>query len=58
MNALQEQAGAIAGRVFVEFQPGNARQAWAQKSGGGWIGKNSLLLNRQQSSFFFHAQSL
>jgi len=55
MDALQEQAGAIAGRVFVDSAPVMER-AWAQKSGAGWIGKNSLLLNRQQGSFFFLAE--
>jgi len=31
-------------------------RAWAQKSGLGWIGKNSLLLNRSMGSFFFIAE--
>lgn len=55
MDALQEEAGDIAGRVFVDSAPVMER-AWAQKSGAGWIGKNSLLLNRQQGSFFFLAE--
>ena len=29
---------------------------WAQKSGLGWIGKNSLLLNKGSGSFFFIAE--
>jgi epoxyqueuosine reductase len=31
-------------------------RTWAQKSGLGWIGKNSLLLNRNAGSFFFLAE--
>jgi epoxyqueuosine reductase len=31
-------------------------RSWAKKSGAGWIGKNSLLLNRSMGSFFFLAE--
>jgi epoxyqueuosine reductase len=31
-------------------------RAWAKKTGVGWIGKNSLLLNRDAGSFFFLAE--
>jgi len=55
MESLQQEAGAIAGRVFVDSAPVMER-AWAQKTGAGWIGKNSLLLNRQHGSFFFLAE--
>lgn len=43
------------GRVFVDSAPVHER-AWAAKSGLGWIGKNSLLLNKQMGSFFFLAE--
>lgn len=52
---LQEQVGDIQGRVFVDSAPVMER-AWAQKSGLGWIGKNSLLLNKNSGSFFFLAE--
>lgn len=55
LDLLQAEAGAIAGRAFVDSAPVMER-AWAQKSGAGWIGKNSLLLNRAQGSFFFLAE--
>lgn len=52
---LHEQVGDIQGRVFVDSAPVMER-AWAQKSGLGWIGKNSLLLNKNSGSFFFLAE--
>ncbi len=52
---LQQEIGEISGRVFVDSAPVHER-AWAQKSGLGWIGKNSLLLNKQKGSFFFLAE--
>ncbi|MCH7403263.1 tRNA epoxyqueuosine(34) reductase QueG [Belliella kenyensis] len=55
LENLQEQIGEIGGRAFVDSAPVMERQ-WAQKSGLGWTGKNSLLLNRQMGSFFFLAE--
>jgi epoxyqueuosine reductase len=55
MHLLEEEIGAIEGRAFVDSAPVMER-AWAQRSGTGWIGKNSLLLNRQMGSFFFLAE--
>lgn len=55
MHRLQEQIGNIEGRVFVDSAPVHER-AWAGRSGLGWVGKNSLLLNRQMGSFFFLAE--
>jgi epoxyqueuosine reductase len=52
---LQEQIGEIHGRAFVDSAPVMER-AWAHRSGIGWIGKNSLLLNKQMGSFFFLAE--
>lgn len=55
LSRIQEKVGHVEGRVFVDSAPVMER-AWAAKSGLGWIGKNSLLLNKQQGSFFFLAE--
>lgn len=55
MQLLTDKIGEIHGRVFVDSAPVMER-AWAQKSGLGWIGKNSLLLNKNAGSFFFLAE--
>lgn len=52
MGAIQEEVGEVMGRAFVDSAPVMER-AWAQRSGVGWIGKNTLLLNKQMGSFFF-----
>jgi epoxyqueuosine reductase len=55
LAVLNEQIGEINGRAFVDSAPVMER-ALAQRSGLGWIGKNSLLLNRETGSFFFLAE--
>lgn len=56
LAALQEKIGnEIGGRVFVDSAP-VMDKVWAQKSGLGWIGKHSNLLNREMGSFFFIAE--
>lgn len=55
LQRIREEIGQIEGRAFVDSAPVHER-AWAQKSGLGWIGKNSLLLNRSMGSFFFLAE--
>lgn len=55
LQHLKDEIGEINGRAFVDSAPVMERQ-WAQKSGLGWLGKNSLLLNRQMGSFFFLAE--
>ena len=55
LQQIQEEVGAIQGRAFVDSAPVMER-AWAKKSGLGWVGKNSLLLNRDMGSFFFLAE--
>lgn len=55
LQAIQLEVGAVEGRVFVDSAPVMER-TWAQKGGLGWIGKNSLLLNREMGSYFFIAE--
>lgn len=55
LEYIRAQVGEVNGRVFVDSAPVMERQ-WAQKSGIGWIGKNSLLLNKNMGSYFFLAE--
>ncbi|EON78892.1 Epoxyqueuosine (oQ) reductase QueG [Lunatimonas lonarensis] len=55
LESLCTEIGEVDGRAFVDSAPVMERQ-WAQRSGLGWLGKNSLLLNRQMGSFFFLAE--
>lgn len=48
----EELLGGLEGRFFVDSAP-VLDKAWAQRSGLGWIGKNSNLLNPELGSFFF-----
>jgi epoxyqueuosine reductase len=54
-NALTKSIGAIEGRIFVDSAP-ILEKAWAAKSGLGWIGKNSNLINPKAGSFYFLAE--
>lgn len=42
----------IENRFFVDSGP-VLEKAWAGRCGLGWIGKNSILINKKQGSFFF-----
>ncbi|MFY0628271.1 MAG: tRNA epoxyqueuosine(34) reductase QueG [Reichenbachiella sp.] len=55
LQAIIEEVGDISARVFTDSAPVHER-AWAAKSGLGWVGKNSLLINRSMGSFFFLAE--
>ena len=55
LNKIEVQVGEVSGRVFVDSAPVHER-AFASKSGLGWVGKNSLLINRRMGSFFFLAE--
>jgi len=52
---ITEQIGEVNGRAFVDSAPVLDR-AWAKKSGLGWIGKNTNLINKNSGSFFFLAE--
>ncbi|MCX7743633.1 MAG: tRNA epoxyqueuosine(34) reductase QueG [Flavobacteriales bacterium] len=52
---LQEQIGNFYGRIFVDSAP-VLEKAWAKRSGLGWIGKHTNLINRNMGSFFFIAE--
>jgi len=52
---INETIGAVNGRAFTDSAPIMER-AWATKSGLGWQGKNSLLLQKNKGSFFFLAE--
>jgi epoxyqueuosine reductase len=55
LENIQLEIGEIHGRAFVDSAPVMER-AWGQRSGLGWVGKNSLLLNQKMGSFFFIAE--
>ncbi len=47
--------GEVNGRVFVDSAP-VMDKVWAAKSGLGWIGKNTNLINKESGSFYFIAE--
>ncbi|MEQ9167483.1 MAG: tRNA epoxyqueuosine(34) reductase QueG [Fulvivirga sp.] len=55
LETIHNKIGEVDGRAFVDSAPVMERQ-WAERAGVGWVGKNSLLLNRQSGSFFFLAE--
>ncbi|MBI1222464.1 MAG: tRNA epoxyqueuosine(34) reductase QueG [Bacteroidetes bacterium] len=55
MQKLEAEYGQLQGRAFVDSAPVMEKQ-WAAQSGLGWTGKNTLLINKQQGSYFFLAE--
>ncbi len=55
LQFIQDNIGDVNGRAFTDSAPIMER-AWASKSGLGWQGKNSLLLQKGKGSFFFLAE--
>lgn len=54
---IKTLTGDIHGRFFVDAVPILERD-WAKRSGLGWIGKNSLMINPKRGSYFFLATIL
>jgi epoxyqueuosine reductase len=52
---IQQKIGEVGGRVFVDSAP-VLEKSWAAKSGLGWVGKNTNLINPKKGSFFFLAE--
>jgi len=55
MDDLKKEIGDVNGRVFVDSAP-VMDKVWAKKSGLGWVGKNTNLINKESGSFFFIAE--
>jgi len=55
LHYIRENVGEVSGRAFTDSAPVLDR-AWAAKSGLGWVGKNSNLINPKAGSFFFIAE--
>lgn len=52
---IQDEIGEVGGRIFVDSAP-VMDKAWAQRSGAGWMGKNTNIIHPKQGSFFFIAE--
>ena len=52
---IQDEIGEVGGRVFTDSAP-VLDKAWAKKSGLGWVGKHTNLVNPKHGSFFFIAE--
>jgi epoxyqueuosine reductase len=55
LEFIQATIGEVHGRAFVDSAP-VMDKAWAKKSGAGWMGKHSNVINKEQGSFFFIAE--
>ena len=54
-HEIEAEVGEINGRVFVDSAPVMERD-WAKRSGVGWVGKNTLLINKEKGSYFLLAE--
>ena len=51
LSEIRSKVGDVQGRCFADSAPVLER-AWAQRSGVGWIGKNTLVLTKGKGSYF------
>lgn len=54
-SRIREKTGQVEGRVFVDSAP-VMDKAWAKRSGLGWVGKHTNLINKGAGSYFFIAE--
>lgn len=52
LEFINKEIGEVTGRAFVDSAP-VLEKALAVRSGLGWIGKNTLLINKYKGSYFF-----
>lgn len=55
LRDLESKVGKLEARFFVDSAPVLERD-WAKRSGLGWIGKNTLLINKTKGSYYFLAE--
>ncbi|MGC6471164.1 MAG: tRNA epoxyqueuosine(34) reductase QueG [Flavobacteriales bacterium] len=55
LHYIRTNIGEVSGRGFVDSAP-VMDKAWAQRSGLGWMGKNTNIINKERGSFFFIAE--
>ena len=55
LDQISAEVGAVNGRCFVDSAPVLERD-WARRSGLGWTGKNTMIINKQRGSYFFLAE--
>ena len=55
LTFITTEIGAVNGRCFVDSAPIMERE-WARRSGAGWLGRNTLLIDPKRGSYFFLAE--
>ena len=55
LHFIRTTIGEVDGRCFVDSAPVMERE-WAKRSGLGWLGKNTLLINPKKGSYYFLAE--
>lgn len=55
LDFIRDEIGEVDGRAFVDSAP-VMDKAWAEKSGLGWRGKHTNLINKKAGSYFFLAE--